>query len=102
MASLYSFFNLLSFIFLNGQLDHFPAEFSPTMKKMVHGLAEKQETLGNLLDGNTKRLLDELLEEMNEESSLYSNDRFISGYILGTMVMVECFSEMEDALSKAE
>lgn len=89
---------------LCGQLDtaQFPAEFSACQKQLLHSIVEKQESLINMLDEEGKLKLHDLLETMNKESGSRSNDRFVSGFILGVAVMMECQSEIRELLSESE
>ena len=53
-------------------------------------------------DEEGKLKLHDLLETMNKESGSRSNDRFVSGFILGVAVMMECQSEIRELLSESE
>ena len=88
---------------LCGQLDteQFPAEHSATQKQLLHSIVEKQDSLISVLDEKRRLQLNDLLEAMNKESAFRSNDRFVSGFILGVAVMMECQSEIRE-LSESE
>ena len=68
---------------------------SPKHQKLFDKVCELQEKLEEKLNNEDKKLLDELMDAVAEESSCYAQSKFIRGYRLGVLMTMEVMSEQE-------
>ena len=73
---------------------------SPKHQKLFDKVCELQEKLEEKLNNEDKKLLDELMDAVAEESSCYAQSKFIRGYRLGSLMTMEVMSEQETFLGR--
>ncbi|MCH5324194.1 MAG: hypothetical protein J1E39_03170 [Eubacterium sp.] len=64
--------------------------------KLVKLSRSNKEKLDTLLSDEAKEILDIFMESQSELSSISQCDEFISGFCLGTRIMIEVMMETED------
>lgn len=60
------------------------------------------EELEAKLNSDEKELLDQIVEALNAESQYYAADRFVRGYSLGALMMLEVIEKRDEFLSLKE
>ena len=60
------------------------------------------EKLDAKLNSDEKELLDQIVEALNAESQYYETDRFVRGYSLGALMMLEVIEKRDEFLSLRE
>ena len=65
----------------------------------AYNLVEKLESK---LNSDEKEILDQIVEALNAESQYYATDRFVRGYSLGVLMMLEVIEKRDEFLSLRE
>ena len=88
--------------FAEGELHVIPSNEiqSPKHQELFDKVCELQEKLEEKLNNEDKKLLDELMDAVAEESCCYAQSKFIRGYRLGSLMTMEVMSEKETFLGK--
>lgn len=73
-------------------------EGSAEYKKAKHLYCELGDQLLMKLNDEEKELFEQYVDAQREESILYANDRFVSGYRLGVMMTMEVYSDQDNLL----
>ena len=73
---------------------------SPKHQKLCDKVCELQDKLEEKLNNEDKKLLDELMNAVVEESSYYAQSKFIRGYRLGSLMTMEVMSEQETFIGR--
>ena len=73
---------------------------SPKHQKLCDKVCELQDKLEEKLNNEDKKLLDELMDAVAEESSCYAQGKFIRGFRLGTLMTMEVMSEQETFIGR--
>lgn len=60
------------------------------------------EKLLHQLNEEEKKLLDDYSTAQTEESLLYGNDRFVKGFRLGVLMMMEVITDKDDLILREE
>lgn len=78
----------------NGNLQVMPQSMdrNSEMGHSIERICELEKDLDNILDDTEKALLQKLLDAKNDTSDNYAAERFISGFRLGVLLMVEVFA----------
>lgn len=72
---------------------------SPERQKLIDLSVVLRSKLEQNINDSDKELLDQLLNAVYDETSLYAQDRFINGYRLGTLMATEVFQEKNTFLN---
>lgn len=60
------------------------------------------EELSKRLGQEEKEMLDKVIEALNSENYCYTADRFVRGYRLGALMMLEIMEDWEDFIIRRE
>ena len=66
---------------------------NPQLKKATQIMGENEEILIKILDGEEKRLFQDLMNAQSEMTANYAVENFIYGFKLGARIMMEVMSE---------
>ena len=75
-----------------------PEERTPEHKRIYEWSNKLQEKMEQTLNKEEQELLEELLLSLASESSCYAQARFIRGYQLGALMMMEIFWNRESCV----
>lgn len=75
---------------------------SPKRQKLIDLSVILRSKLEQNINDSDKELLDQLLNAVYDETSLYAQDRFINGYRLGTLMTTEVFQEKNAFLNQED
>lgn len=75
---------------------------SPKRQKLIDLSVVLRSKLEQNINDSDKELLDQLLNAVYDETSLYAQDRFINGYRLGTLMTTEVFQEKNAFLNQED
>lgn len=86
--------------FANDNLCINPATYngSPEYKKATQIMLETTEALSKKLSEEEKKLFEQFCNAQTDENQLYQADRFIRGYRVGVLMMIEVFTGSSDLL----
>lgn len=73
---------------------------SPERQKLIDLSVVLRSNLEQNMNDSDKELLDQLLNTVYDETTLYAQDRFINGYRLGTLMATEVFSDKNTFLNQ--
>lgn len=71
-------------------------------RKAIKAMYETAETLEGKLNDEEKQLFEQFCDAQSEESYIYELDKFIRGYRIGVLMMVEVFTETSDFILNKE
>lgn len=77
---------------INPTFYHGPPEYNEAIKIMY----EAAETLKTKLNDEEKKLFDQYCDAQSDANHIYQVDRFVRGYRLGVLMMVEVFTGTAD------
>ena len=88
--------------FAEGELHVIPSNEiqSPKHQELFDKVCKLQEKLEEKLNSEEKKLLDELMDAVAEESCCYAQSKFIRGYRLGALMTMEVMSDQETFLGR--
>ena len=69
---------------------------SPEHQKAIDTAHRRVEALAEKLNADEREMLDSVTEAMNEESDYFAAERFIRGYCLGALMMLEVMEKREE------
>lgn len=73
---------------------------SPKHQKLCDKVCELQEKLEEKLNNEDKKLLNELMDAVADESCCYAQSKFIRGFRLGSLMTMEVMSNQETFLGR--
>lgn len=72
----------------------------PAYRKIINMLCDLGDQLEEMLGQEGKALLERYNNALADEGQLYATERFIRGYCLGALMMIELFSESDGLIMK--
>ena len=75
---------------------------SPEHKKASETAYSLMESLEKKLSAEEKELLDKATEAVNVESGYYATERFVCGYCLGALMMLEILEKRDELIIQRE
>lgn len=90
--------------FVTDQLhvDALTEKHSSEYKRNYEKSCELQEELEKKLNDNEKELLDELMDAMFTNGACYAEEKFIRGFRLGVLMMIEVFEGQNEFLGRSD
>ena len=90
--------------FVTDQLhvDALTEKHSLEYKRNYEKSCELQEKLEKELNGNEKEMLDELMDAMFTNGACYGEEKFIRGFRLGVLIMIEVFEGQDEFLGRGD
>lgn len=83
-------------------IDSIVEKRSPKHKRLYEKSHQLRAELEKKLNDGEKQILDSLMETMFDEGACYAETKFIRGYRLGVLMMVEVFEGQNEFIERSD